>query len=192
MVDVYAKPADRDQISLYVREIETDHKAGPDGNLVAYDRIVFGKQGTNGYEQIYPVERLKKDNPMLWAFAEPLYEQWKKHQTLVRDGLSLKAWSAITKGQIKACEGLGLFTVEDIAKATSSIREKLGMGANELVETAKAFVANKEGTAHATKIAALEKMVADQAAALEEARATMDKLAAQAGKRPTPPKKDAA
>lgn len=191
-MEIYAKDSDRKEWSLYVREIETDHKEGPDGNLVAFDRIVFGKKGTNAYEQIYPVDRLKKDNPELWEFVRPLYERWKENQTIVREGLDLKAWPAITKGQIKACEGLGLFTVEDVATATSSIREKLGMGANELVDKAKAFVASKDATATANRLAVLEALLATQADDLKTARETIDNLMAEKGKRPVPPRKEAA
>jgi hypothetical protein len=187
-MDIYAKPEDRDQISLYVREIETDHKPGPDGTLMAFDKIIFGKKGTNGYEQIYAVDRLKKDNPQLWSFAEPLYLKWKEHQTLVREGLDLKAWPAITKGQIKACEGLGLFTVEDIASATSAIRDKLGMGGNELVDKAKAFVANKDASATAVRLANLESVIASQAKDLETAQQTIDSLMAERGQKPVRPK----
>jgi hypothetical protein len=191
-MDIYAKPEDREKTSLYVREIETDHKPGPDGNLIAVDRIIFGKHGTNTYEQIYEVGRLQKDNPKLWAETEQLYEQWKKHQTIVRDGLNLKAWPAITKGQIKACEGLGLFTVEDIATATSSIREKLGMGANELVDKAKAWVANKDASAVANELADLRALVKAQADDLKTAQETIDAVMAEKGKRPSPPRKEAA
>lgn len=191
-MEVYAKPEQREEISLYVREIETDHKPGPDGNLIAFDRIVFGKKGTNLYEQIYPVERLKKENPPLWAYVAPLYERWKVEQTIVRDGLSLKAWPPITKGQIKACEGLGLFTVEDIATASSSIREKLGMGSNELVDKAKAWVSNKDASATANRIAAMEAQIKAQSDDLKTAQATIDALMAAKGQRPTPPRKEAA
>jgi hypothetical protein len=191
-MEIYAKEKDRDEISLYVREIETDHKEGPDGNLISFDRIVFGKKGTNSYEQIYPVDRLKKDNPPLWEFVRPLYEKWKENQTIVREGLDLKAWPAITKGQIKACEGLGLFTVEDIATATSAIREKLGMGANELVDKAKAWVGNKDATATANRLAALEALIQTQSDDLKTARETIDQLMAEKGKRPVAPRKEAA
>lgn len=183
-----AQDAARSDISLYVREIETDHKPGPDGNLVAFDTIVFGKKGTNNYEQRYEIERLKKQNPVLWEWCRGLYERWKESQTIVRDGLDLKAWPAITKGQISACHGLGLYTVEDLTTATSSIREKLGIGAGELIEKAKAFVNNKEASAQANKIAAQDAEIAQLRADLDEARKTMDALAAKQGKSPQKPR----
>lgn len=191
-MDIYAKPEDRESIALYVREIETDHKEGPDGTLIAFDRIVFGKKGTSNYEQSYSVDRLKKDNPALWEFTRPLYERWKENQTIVRDGLDLKAWPGVTKGQIKACEGLGLYTVEDVATATSSIRQSLGIGANELVDKAKAFVASKDATAMAAELAQLKSLVRSQADDLKTAQKTIDGLMAEKGKKPTPPRKEAA
>lgn len=184
-----ARPEDRDKIALYVQEIVPDHKAGPDGTLVEVDMIYFGKRGAANYQQIYDVARLKKDNPDLWEYVRPLYERWKSDRKIVRDGLSLDAWPAITKGQIKACNDLGIFTVQDLAISTDSIRQKLGIGASEIIAKAKAFLSNEAGAKQASKIAELEKIVASQSAALEEQRATIDALAAKQGKSPGRPRK---
>lgn len=188
MVEIYAKPTDRDEIALWVKSIETDHKPGPDGTLVAFDKVTFGKKGTANYEQVYAVARLERDNPTVWGWFEPFYAKWKKDQTIVREGLDLKAWPAITKGQITACNGMGLFTVEDIATASSTIREKLGMGANDLVDKAKAFVANKDASATAVKIANLERDLASAVGDLKTAQETIDTLMAERGKKPIRPK----
>jgi hypothetical protein len=66
---------------------------------------------------------------------------------------------------------LGLHVVEDIATATSTIQQKLGMGATELIKNAKAFLANKDQSANAAKITELEAAVAALTEALEEERA---------------------
>lgn len=176
-----AKPEDRDQIALYIQEIEFDHKPGPDGNLVAYTKITFGKKGTANYQQIYEKKRLQKDNPMLWEHFRPAIEKWEKDRTLVREGFPLESWPAITKGQIKACKDLGMFTVEDIATATSSIHQRLGMGASDLIQKAKAWYADKDHSAQANKIAQLEAAVEHLKQQLEESTATNKALAAQAG-----------
>lgn len=183
-----AKPEDRDKISLYPREILTDHKMGPDGVLIEVDKIIFGKQGASNYEQTYEVPRLKKENPALWEFIKKTYEGWKADRTIKREGMSLDAWPAITKGQIKACNDLGLFTVEDIATATDTIRQKLGMGANDLMNKAKSFVANIDGAKQAALIAHLQETVEAQARMLEEQRETMDALALAAGKQVRKPR----
>lgn len=188
MVDIYAKPEDREEISLYAQLIKRDHKPGPDGNLIEIHKITFGKKGTNNYQQIYEVGRLKRDNPVLWESVKATYERWLTNNTIVRDGLALESWPAITEGQIEACKDLGLHTVEDIATATSSIRQKLGIGANELVDKAKAFLANKDASATANRIVALEKTVADLTEQLNEARQTVDKVMAEKGKTPRKPR----
>lgn len=183
MINGQASPDDRNRIALYVQEIEKDHKPGPDGNLVEVHKIYFGKRGEPNYQQIYEVKRLQKENPMLWDYVRSLYENWLKNETIEREGLALESWPAITKGQIKACKGLGLHTVEDIALATDSIRQRLGLGASDLMDKAKAFVANKADSAVANKVAALEAQLAQMAQDLAEARETNDRLAAEAGRR---------
>lgn len=175
-------PDAKPDIALYVQEIVPDHKMGKDGVLVEVDKIFFGKRGASNYQQIYDVPRLQKENPQLWEYVRPLYERWKKDRTIVREGLALTAWPGISGGQVKACNDLGMFTVEDIATATDSIRQKLGIGASDLMAKAKAFVANIEGTKQAAKIAEMEATIEKQAQLLEEQRETMDMLAAQAGK----------
>lgn len=179
-----AKPNDRDHIALWVQEIVPDHRIGPDGVLIEDDKVSFGKKGAANYQMVYSVARLPKENPPVWEWFRPLYERWKADRKIVREGLPLDAWAACTSGQIKACNDLGLFTVEDIATATDSIRQKLGIGASDLITKAKAFIANKDAAAQAATIADLQRTVESQAQALREARETMDRLAAQVGKVP--------
>lgn len=186
-----ARPEDREQIALYVLEIETDHKPGPDGTLVAVDRITFGKRGAPNYQQIFEVGRLKKDDPTLWEYVRPVYEKWQKDNVITTEGHPLEAWPLITKGQIKVCKSLGLRSVEDVASATDSVREKFGMGFLELRSQAKAFLANKADSATANRIADLEAKLAAVVKDNEEARATIDALMAEKGKRPVGrPRKD--
>jgi len=182
-----AKPQDRETIALYPRDILRDHKPGPDGNLIEVHRIVFGKKGTTNYEQGWEVPRLKKEDPTLWEAVRPVYERWLASNTITREGFPLESWPAITKGKLKACRDLGLVVVEDLASATDSTREKLGMGALELIQKARSFISSQGVSATANRIADLEKVVADQADALKEARETIDALMAAQGKQPGRP-----
>lgn len=178
-----AKPEDRDQIALWIQKFKTEHKPGPDGNLVAVDRVYLGKKGIAGFQNICNVDRLKKDDPFLWdKLVGPAYEQWKRDQTLPANGLALEAWPAISEGQIDMCKTLGLRSVEDIATATDSIRQKLGMGANDLIAKAKAFYANRDASATANKIATQDSQIAQLQRDLEEATRTIAQLAAAQGK----------
>lgn len=187
-----AKPEDRQQIALFILEIETDHKPGPDGTLVAVDRITFGKRGAPNYQQHWEVPRLKKDDPTLWEHFRKTYEGWKKSNEIATDGHPLEAWPVITKGQIKVCKSLGLRSVEDVATATDSVREKFGMGFLELRAQAKAFLAAKADSATANRVADLEAKLAALIEDNEKARATIEQLMAERGKRPVGrPRKDA-
>lgn len=166
-----ARPEDRTQIALFVLDIWKDHKPGPDGNLIEVHKVRFGKKGAEKYEREDEIPKLKKFEPDVYAWFEPLYEGWLKHNTIDRPGLALESWPAITKGQIRACKDLGLHVVEDIATATDTIRQKLGLGANDLIKQAKAFVENKDQSATANKVAELEKAVEMLTKELEEERA---------------------
>ena len=188
-----AKPEDREQIALYILEIETDHKPGPDGNLVADDRITFGKKGSPNYQRIVSVTRLKKDEPQIWDYFRPVYEKWKQDNTIATVGHPLEAWPAITKGQIKICKSIGLRSVEDIAGATDAVREKFGMGFLDLRTLAVEFLKNKEATANAHEKAEMQRRLDTLEDALRESRETIDALMAEKGKRPVGrPRKDAA
>jgi hypothetical protein len=166
-----ARPEDRNQIALFVLEIWRDHKAGPDGNLVEVHKVKFGKKGAEKYEREDEIPKLKKFEPEIYAWMEPLYKGWLENNKIDRPGLPLESWPAITKGQIRACHDLGLHVVEDIGTATDTIRQKLGMGANDLIAKAKAWMANKDQSATANKVAELEAVVAKLTEALEEERA---------------------
>lgn len=182
-----AKPEDRNTFALFILNIETDHKS-VEGNLVAVDRITFGKKGSPNYQQTWDVKRLRRDDPSLWRVVEPVYENWKKTQTIATEGHPLEAWPAITKGQLKAYKDLGLRSVEDIAVATDSTRERMGMGALEVIRQAKAFLASKNDSATAAKVADLEAQIAQLIKDGEEARKTIDSLMAERGKAPKKPK----
>ncbi|MGE0629574.1 MAG: hypothetical protein AB7O43_17325 [Hyphomicrobiaceae bacterium] len=183
-VPLDAQPSDRDKIAAYIIDIETDHKVGPDGTLIPVDKITYGKMGTLNYQNIVEVKRLQRDNPRLWEHFRPTYEKWKNTETIVREGMPLDAWPAITKGQIKECKAIGIFVVEDLADAHDGIRTRLGVGAAELIAKARAWVANKDSTATASKVADLEKRLDDAMKANEDMRALIDQLMAEQGKRP--------
>jgi hypothetical protein len=187
MPESTATPNDRDTYAVYVLRIETEHKAGPDGNLVAFDRITLGKKGSSNYEQPWDAARLKKSDPGLWAKVEPIYERWKKDQVIATDGHPLEAWAAITRGQLKACKDLGLRSVEDVASATDATRMRLGMGSLELMKQAKAFLETKASSATANELATLRTQVEDMKAQLAEAQATNKALSESAANTPRKP-----
>lgn len=180
-----ARPEDREQIALYILDIETDHKQGSDGTLVAVDKITFGKRGAPNYQMTWEVGRLKKDQPQIWEHFRPVYEKWQKDNTIAAIGHPLEAWPAITKGQIKICKSIGLRSVEDIAESTDAVREKFGMGFLDLRTQAKLFLESKAGAAQAHEMADLRRQNETLKQGLDEARAMIDQLMAAQGKKAT-------
>lgn len=190
-----AKPEDRDEIALWIKAIEIDHRPGPDGNLVPDVRVTFGKRGTTNYELHYWKSRLPKESAPVWAKFGPAIEKWEKDQTLPVDGLPLESWPAITKGMMRACKDLGLRSVEDVASATDVVREKVGMGFMDLQKQAKAFIATRKDSATGNRIADLEAKLAAMQSQLDEAARTNAALAAKQGKtrsKPAPVGQEAA
>lgn len=177
-----ARPEDRDQIALWISDIEVDHRQGPDGTLIPDVRITFRKKGSDNYEQIYWKSRLQKANPLLWERFGADLDRWEKDQTLPVDGTPLEAWtSVISKAQIKACKNLGLRSVEDIATATDTIRQKLGMGASDLISKARAFLEHHDRSQASARIARLEEQLGEMQKQLKESTETNKALAAELG-----------
>lgn len=173
-------PNARQKSDLYVHDIEVDHREGPDGTLKEFHRITVGKRGMNigAFANHYDAARLPKDNPFLWEHTvRPIYEGWLKNQKITHDGFSLEAWH-LTKGQIKACKGLGIHTVEGLASASSVVGDKLGPGGRELMAKAQAFVDAKDQVATANKVATQALQIEQMTKDLAEAQESIARLTA--------------
>jgi len=175
-----AAPSDRNKPDLYVHEIEVDHRVARDGTLIEAHRITLGKKGVNigQFANHYWADRMEKENTFLWdTLVRDIYERWRKTQTIATDGFPLESWH-ITKGMLKRCKELGMHSVEDIASASGAVSDKLGMGGVDIVAKARAFVANKDQSALASKMTALEAQVAQMAKDIEERDAAIAQLTA--------------
>lgn len=186
-----AAPSDRNKPDLYVHEIEVDHRVARDGTLIEAHRITLGKKGVNigQFANHYWADRMERENTFLWeSLVRDVYERWKKTQAITTDGFPLESWH-LTKGMLKRCKDLGLHSVEDIASASSTVSDKLGMGGVDIVAKARAFVANKDQTALASKMTILEAQIAQMAKDIAERDATIARLAAD---QPKPQRQKAA
>lgn len=176
----HAPPPDRNRPDLYVHEIEVDHRVSRDGTLIEAHRITLGKKGVNigQFANHYWADRMERENTFLWeSLVRDVYERWKKTQAITTDGFPLESWH-LTKGMLKRCKDLGLHSVEDIASASSTVSDKLGMGGVDIVAKARAFVANKDQTALASKMAAMQAQLDQMARDIEERDAAIAQLTA--------------
>lgn len=180
------KPEDRASYAIYILDIEIDHKEVK-GELRPYERISFGKRGDPGFINIVDSRRLEKEDPALFEHVLPILEHWRKTQAISTVGHPVEAWPLLTKAQIKVLKNLGLGSVEDVAAATDSIREKYGTGFADLKKQAKAFLESKADAALAKKYEDQQSHVAQLAKDLEEARAMIDELMAEKGRKPQRP-----
>lgn len=175
-----AAPSDRNKPDLYVHEIEVDHRVARDGTLIEAHRITLGKKGVNigQFANHYWADRMERENTFLWeSLVRDVYERWKKTQAITTDGFPLESWH-LTKGMLKRCKDLGLHSVEDIASASSTVSDKLGMGGVDIVAKARAFVANKDQTALASKMTAMQAQIDQMSKDIAERDAMIAQLSA--------------
>jgi len=151
-----AKPEDRSNLAVVPFGFWTEHELDPvSGKLVAVDYAKWGKTGYANWESSDKVSRLQKNHKAaharpeggltVWDALDAHYKRWKEGQEAVTDGFALEGWAGgISKGQITACKALHIYSVEDLARATDDVVNKLGMGAMKLRESARAFVKTLE------------------------------------------------
>lgn len=78
---------------------------------------------------------------------EQIYEAWKKNNTLPEDGTPIKGWQVITPAEQVNILSANVRTVEDLAVLNEQGLQRIGMGARNLQEKAKAWLksANDHG-----------------------------------------------
>lgn len=161
---------------------------GKPGDPRAVDWCEWVKVGGNGATTQEKVARLRQ-NELLWPVIERAYDHWKKGQEEPVDGTPLAAWAGVNADQADRLKLMHIRTVEDVSALTDADLEKIGMGARSLREKARAFVANKQGSAKIEEaLAARDEENARLKSELAELQETVKALAAQAGmtERPAP------
>ncbi|MBX5217877.1 hypothetical protein HJC06_10610 [Rhizobium sp. NLR9b] len=69
-------------------------------------------------------------------------------------GTPLSQWPYLKPSQIKELEAINIYTVEQMAALSDTAKQKLGMGANELVAAARGYLATAENSSAASAFAA--------------------------------------
>lgn len=69
------------------------------------------------------------------------YEAWKNGQEIPLEGTAIKGWGVISPAQQETLIRLNILTVEDLAGVTDEGAKRIGMGAMELKNKAKAWLA---------------------------------------------------
>lgn len=96
--------------------------------------------------------------PQEWVDAyRDAYERWKKGEVLPLNGTPIKGWGVTSPAQQETLISLNILTVEDLADVNDEGLHRIGMGAVELKNKARAWLAQLKDKGPLTqKMAALE------------------------------------
>lgn len=153
-------------VRFYVAPVHMTFKSEQAGRPIYEDRdhvsiIIPGDKNSS-------IEREATDDDKQ-KFAEE-YAAFKAGAREKMTGTPLSAWSAMPPSLVKEFEYLNVYTVEHLAGLTDAAKQTFGMGAQQWVDTAKAFLDSSKSTG------AVQKAIADKQRAedeLKRARATI-------------------
>lgn len=140
--------------------IEMKFRSEQEGRPIFEDRefvriIIAGDRNSEVYREATPYDKER--------FHE-VYDRFKRGME-GRDqitGTPLKQWPLMKPSQIRELEGIKIFTVEHLAALSDGQKQQLGMGAHDLVASARAYLESaKDGAAAAFYAAENERLKAD-------------------------------
>lgn len=105
------------------------------------------------------------------------YNAWLNKQEIPVNGTPIKGWALISPAQQSNVISANILTVEDLAQANAEARGRIGMGANEIVEKAIAWLKSaKEVGGPASELAEAKGQVARLMAQNEAQRLMIEEL----------------
>lgn len=129
--------------------------------------------------------------PQVWLDKiQAGYEAWRRGEELEVEGTPLRNWPVIGQSQRMNCEAAHIRTIEELAEASDSALELVGMGAIALRQRARDWLKANEGEggklvleldAARVRIGELETEVGELKTRLEEAKAELAKVASKPG-----------
>ena len=145
--------------NVVAQEFWKDYKPDGNGGMKEVHMVRWSRRGDLHYHASNDdVARIKRPirtedgqeivTP-LWMAIRPAYEAWLAGIEAPVDGTPLDAWPALNKAGVKAFRDAGYKSVEDIeAMIDSDIQRVRFPGVRKIRDLARAYVANKAGSAH--------------------------------------------
>jgi len=176
--------------NVVAQEFWKDYKPDGEGGMKEVHMVRWSRRGDLHYHaSIENVARIKRPirtedgqeivTP-LWMAIKPAYEAWLAGVEAPVSGTSLEAWPALNKAGVKAFRDAGYKSVEDIEAMTDGdiVRVRFP-GVRKIRDLARAYIANKAGSAQIEEMVAkrdaeideLKALVADMQSALRQAQA---------------------
>jgi len=172
-------------------------------NPIAKDWVRWAKRGNKGAETVDKVERIRKHDKAIWEVIKPYYEHWKGGREAPVNGTPLEKLPGMTEEMLERFRALHLRSIEDAASMTEGDMERIGFGARDVKERAKAYLERNPHQATQAAVAATNgevKTLKQQVAALtamlmqnqgSKGEAVPDEVTEEAPKRRGRPPKDA-
>ena len=134
--------------------------------FVDVDHCRWHKRGSNLSATECKIATLPKLYPHIWPVVKPAYEAWKGGRDEEVQGTALKNWPMVSPAMVLNLRAINIRSVEELADTTEADFQRIGPGARDLREKARAWlkVANETG-----RIAAELKSRDDEIAALKDA-----------------------
>lgn len=82
----------------------------------------------------------KNFDPLWVSRVKETYKLWKQGHEITPDGTHIRMWAAIDKAQADTLIAARLLTVEDLANASEDSLRRVGIGARDLKNRAKAWL----------------------------------------------------
>ena len=146
---------DRKERPAYVRferrPVEDRDASVRQGKFVSKDvdyALVTPPYSRDVFEQVAPewLAQMQKDStsgrlPLAWYenYVES-YERWKRGEEMPLTGTPIKGWAVLSPAQMKNLIALNILTVEDLASINDEGLRRIGMGAADLRDKAKAWL----------------------------------------------------
>ena len=154
-----------------------DMNGKPTGKTQYNDYVEYGPPGlANSMAVVARIDRLKRvqspqensTNPAAvtawdrWKYIEPLYEAWKKGETLPETGTLLAALSFLREEDVAILKAAGIKTAEDLATLLDTNMEKIKLPQmREKRAQAKAFLEAKDANVASAKLDAQAQEIAE-------------------------------
>lgn len=151
-------------VEFYEDALEIPFKSEQAGRPVyeqrEFIRIIVPGDSTNIIERLVN-EQDRNDFPRQ-------YDRFKKGQAAVIEGTPLTMWPVVNKSQVKECEYHEIRSVEQLAQASDSVCNRMGMGYMELRNKARAWLAAAKDASIVTQQAAENNRLQGEIEALKE------------------------
>lgn len=122
-------------VTFYEKEVTPPGQPLASGVKKVYVRIQIPGDQKNIFEQPAREEHIKR-------FPRQ-YDQFTKRQEQIPEGMAIERWEALSTEQVILLRSHGIRVVEQFASMSDVALQRLGMGARELQQKAKTFLASQ-------------------------------------------------